>query len=59
MHLKIKYLMLDRKQIYYSADYNKFTKDIINNQIKNKNLVIRSDIADFISQTELNEEVSK
>ena len=59
MHLKIKYLMLDRKQIYYSADCNKFTKDIINNQIKNKNLVIRSDIADFIIQTELNEEVSK
>ena len=51
--------MLDRKQIYYSADYNKFTKDIINNQIKNKNLLIRSDIADFINHTELNEELSK
>ena len=58
MHLKIKYLMLDRKQIYYSADYNKFTKDIINNQIKN-NIDIEIDIADFIIQTELNEEVSK
>ena len=50
--------MLDRKQIYYSADHNKFTKDIINNQIKNKNLLIRSDIADFINHTELNEELS-
>ena len=58
MHLKIKYLMLDRKQIYYSADYHKFTKDIINNQIKN-NIDIEIDIADFIIQTELNEEVSK
>ena len=51
--------MLDRKQIYYSADYNKFTKDIINNQIKGKILVIRSATADFISRTQLNEEVAE
>ena len=42
-----------------TADYNKFTKDIVVNQMKSKNLVNGSDRSDFISGPELNEEVVK
>ena len=42
-----------------TADYNKFTKDIVDNQMKSKNLVNGSDRSDFISGPELNEEVVK
>ena len=42
-----------------TADYNKFTKDIVVNQMKSKNLVNGSDRSDFISGPELNEEVLK
>ena len=42
-----------------TADYNKFTKDIVVNQMKSKNLVNGSDRSDFISGPELDEEVLK
>ena len=36
-----------------TADYNKFTKDIVANSIKSKNLVDKSAIAGFISNAKL------
>ena len=39
-----------------TAVYKKLTKDLVNNQIKSKNLVNRSDTADFINGAELNKD---
>ena len=40
-----------------TTDYNEFTKDIVSNQIKNKNFVDKSAIAGFINNAELNKKV--
>ena len=37
----------------YSADYNKYTKNIVHNNIKIKNLVGKSAIARFINNADL------
>ena len=68
MQLKIKYLSNLVKKTYYdakisnieskfitTADYYKFTKDIVDNNIKIKNIVDISDIAGFINNTSLDE----
>ena len=68
MQLKIKYLSNLVKETYYdekisnieskyitTADYNKFTKDIVDNNIKIKNIVDKPDIAGFINNTGLDE----
>ena len=68
MQLKIKYLSILVKKTYHdakisniefkfitTADYNKFTKDIVDNNIKIKNIVDISDIAGFINNTSLDE----
>ena len=68
MQLKIKYLSNLVKKTYYdakisnieskfitTADYNKFTKDIVDSNIKIKNIVNKSDIAGFINNTSLDE----
>ena len=68
MQLKIKYLSNLVKKTYYdekisnieskyitTADYNKFTKDIVDNNIKIKNIVDKPDIAGFINNTGLDE----
>ena len=68
MQLKIKYLSNLVKKTYYdakisnieskfitTADYNKFTKDIVDNNIKIKNVVDKPDIAGFINNTSLDE----
>ena len=68
MQLKIKYLSNLVKKTYddakisniefkfiTTADYNKFTKDIVDNNIKIKNIVDISDIAGFINNTSLDE----
>ena len=68
MQLKIKYLSNLVKKTYYdakisnieskfitTADYNKFTKDIVDNNIKIKNIVDKSDIAGFINNTSFDE----
>ena len=39
--------------MYYSADYNKYTKNIVHNNIKIKNLVGKSAIARFINNADL------
>ena len=41
-----------------TADYNKFTKDIVASSIKSKNLVDKSAIAGFISNAKLNKKVA-
>ena len=41
-----------------TADYNKFTKDIVANNIKSKELVDKSAIAGFISNAELDRKVA-
>ena len=40
-----------------AADYNKFTKVIVANKIKSKELVNKSDIAGFINNAELDRKV--
>ena len=68
MQLKIKYLSILVKKTYHdakisniefkfitTADYNKFTKDIVDNNIKIKNIVDKSDIAGFINNTSFDE----
>ena len=42
-----------------TAVYKKLTKDLVNSQIKSKNLVNRSDTADFINGAELNKDSKK
>ena len=39
-------------------DYNKFTKDIVANEIKGKNLVNTSKLAGFINNADLNKKVA-
>ena len=41
-----------------TADYNKFTKNIVDNNIKSKHLVDKSDIAGIINNAELNKKSS-
>ena len=41
-----------------TADYNKFTKNIVDNSIKSKHLVDKSDIAGIINNAELNKKVA-
>ena len=68
MQLKIKYLSNLVKKTYddakisniefkfiTTADYYKFTKDIVDNNIKIKNIVDKSDIAGFINNTSFDE----
>ena len=68
MQLKIKYLSNLVKKTYddakisniefkfiTTADYNKFTKDIVDNNTKIKNIVDKSDIAGFINNTSFDE----
>ena len=40
------------------ADYNKFTKDIVANNIKNKELVDKSAIAGFINNADLDKKIA-
>ena len=47
-----KILDIESKNIT-TADYNKFTKDIVANDIKSKRLVDKSDIAGFINNVNL------
>ena len=41
-----------------TPDYNKFTKDIVAKNIKNKELVDKSDIAEFINNSDLDKKVA-
>ena len=41
-----------------TADYNKFTKDIVTNKIKSEGFVDKSAIAGFINNADLNKKVS-
>ena len=41
-----------------TPDYNKFTKDIVAKNIKNKELVDKSDIAGFINNSDLDKKVA-
>ena len=41
-----------------TADYNKFTKNIVDNSIKSKNLVDKSDIAGFINNAKVDRKVA-
>ena len=41
-----------------TADYNKFTEDIVNNSIKSKNFADKSDIAGILSNADLDLELS-
>ena len=47
-----KILDIESKHII-TADYNKFTKDIVGNSIKSKSLTDKSDISGFINSAEL------
>ena len=41
-----------------TASFNKFTKDIVDNNIKSRNLVDKSTIAGFINSAELDTKVA-
>ena len=41
-----------------TADWNKFTKNIVDNSIKSKNLVDKSDIAGFINNAKLDRKIA-
>ena len=41
-----------------TADYNKFTEDIVNNSIKSKNFADKSDIAGILNNADLDLELS-
>ena len=44
--------------MYYSADYNNFSKDIVANKIKSKGLVNKSDIVGMINNADLDKKVA-
>ena len=51
-----KILDIESKHII-TADYNKFTKDIVGNSIKSKSLTDKSDISGFINSSELDKKI--
>ena len=55
--VKTKISHIERKYIT-AADYNKFTKKIVANQIKGRTLVDKSDIARFINNADLDKKKS-
>ena len=56
--VKTKISHIERKYIT-AADYNKFTKKIVANQIKSRTLVDKSDIARFINNADLDKKSTR
>ena len=50
----------DTKSKYFTtSDYNKFTTDITDNKIKEKELVKRSDVSGFINNSDLDKKIAR
>ena len=43
---------------FTTSDYNKFTNEVIDNKIKEKELVKKSDISGFINNSELDKKIA-
>ena len=46
-----------RKKYFTTSHYNKFTNEILNAKLKNKKLVNKSDISEFINNSDLDKKI--